>query len=134
MTVRLGSPPAGPSPLDRGDARAVGVEVLRRQAVGDATMCALASPELLPTLRREGRCTVGAPGEPAPAITVLFSKVCGDRAGVEAQIEPAGRDGKPFAFVGLSQGADGLWSVRGVTMFTDRDGLGPYECASGPRN
>jgi hypothetical protein len=130
--VVLGTSPTGPTPLDRGDAKAVGAEMLRRQAIGDPGACELASPELLPSLRRAGSCTTGSThAGPAPAITVLFSQICGDRAGVQAQLAPAGRDGKPYAFVSLSQNSDGTWSVRNIAMFADRDGLRPYQCASG---
>lgn len=131
LAAVLGSSPTGPAPLDRADARAVGVEMLRRQAVGDPSACGLASPELLPTLRRAGTCTAGAASGPAPTIKVLFSQVCGDRAGVQAQLDPAGRDGKPYAFVSLSQDKDGMWSVFKIAMFTDGAGLRPYQCASG---
>ncbi|EWM19744.1 hypothetical protein [Kutzneria sp. 744] len=131
LAVVFSSSPARPAPLDRADARAVGLEMLRRQAIGDPSVCGLASPELLATLRRAGTCTTGVASGPVPTITPLFSQVCGDRAGVQAQLDPAGRDGKPYAFVSLSQGTDGMWSVRNVAMFTDRDGLRPYQCAPG---
>lgn len=131
LILIFGPFPAGTEPLDRTDPHAVGVEMLRRQAAGDPSMCQLASPELLPSLRREGSCTAVAGHGSVPTVTVLFSLVCGDRAGVQAQLNPTGGRGKPYAFVSLSQGTNGEWSVSTVMMFTDRAGLRPYRCAHG---
>lgn len=122
----------GPAPspaLDRTDPAAVGAEFLRRYASGDPAVCDLATVDLHSQLAREGRCTATTATGTASTVTTLFSKACGDRAGLQAQVAPAGRLTKPFAVVTLAVLSQ-QWAVTAVTPIEDRAALRPYACAA----
>lgn len=116
--------------VDRGDPAATATEFIHRYATHDPAVCELATPQFRAVLDREGRCGGARRGD-NPRVEVLFAKTCGARAGLWAQVDPAGEIVKPFVNVGVEQSGD-QWAVRSVLPIADRGVIQPYECASPP--
>ncbi|TQM01672.1 hypothetical protein FB558_8573 [Pseudonocardia kunmingensis] len=118
----------GPSDAepDRTDPEATATSFVRLYAAHDPAACQLLSPQLVPQLQKDGRCSGERTGE-LPEVEVIQSRTCGVRHGFDAAVNPPGEIGEPYVAVTLELVAD-TWSVRAVRPITDRSVIRPTQC------